>query len=298
MTMSAACSTTTGSSAVEPSLVRASTSSAETVGVEEADLYRAREVAGVVEQRAERALRSAWTGRFTRAPGIRKGGTVRTGARVGTVRVCVTATQPGAQTSGESTPATAADPAAVATPTCHAHWHVVRAAVAGTITALTGEQVMEGADVVRIRPPGYVIRATVTDPAAMYDLMRPPPTGKTRILGGPAGFTVRYEGRTYDPADGSVVLLLAVPGDVAVVEGLRTSTAFVVSRRSDVPTLPVTAVQGTTGVGQVVVVDADRRVVTPVKLGQHDGSRVEVTGLPVAARVLRFPLASDFLAAP
>ena len=170
-------------------------------------------------------------------------------------------------------------------------------AAAGTITAMTGQQVTEGADVVRIRLPGFVIRATVTDPASLYDLMRPPPTGTTRILGGPAGFIVRYEGRTYDPTDGSVQLVLAVPGEIEVVEGLRTSTAFVVSRRADVPTLPVTAVQGTTGVGQVVVVDGGTRVVTPVKLGQHDGTRVEVTGLHAGARVLRFPLASDFLTA-
>ena len=172
------------------------------------------------------------------------------------------------------------------------------APASGTITSLAGEQVTEGSELVRVRPSGFVIRATVTDPAALYDLMRPPPTGKTRILGGPAGFSVRFERRTYDPADGTVVLLLAIPDDVTVVEGLRTSTAFVVNRRTGVLTLPVTAVQGATGMGQVVVVDGERRVVTPVKLGQHDGSRVEVTGLPPASRVLRFPLASDFLTAP
>jgi len=183
-------------------------------------------------------------------------------------------------------------------PVCRVEWHVVRASVAGTITALTGAEVADGGTLVRIRPPGYVIRATVADPAALYDLMRPPRTGRTRIVGGPAGFTVRFERRVYNAADGSVVLVLAVPDDVSVVEGLRTSTAFVVSRRTDVPTLPVTAVQGTTGAGQVVVVEGGRTEVTPVELGQHDGARVEVTGLPAGTRVLRFPLASDFLVGP
>jgi hypothetical protein len=170
--------------------------------------------------------------------------------------------------------------------------------VGGTITALTSADISAGAEVARIRPPGYVIRATITDPEALYDLMRPPRTAKARVLGGPAGFTVRFERRVYNAGDGSVVLLLAVPDDITVVEGLRTSTAFVVGRRTDVPTLPVTAVQGTTTAGQVVVVDGDHTTVTAVQLGQHDGTRVEVTGLPATARVLRFPLASDFLGTP
>lgn len=263
--------------------MRASTSPPETVGVEPADLYRAREVPGVVERRPERTVRSTWTGTFTQARGIRQGSAVSKGARVGVVRTCASPT--------------GADPPAAAPP-CRVEWHVIRAPVAGTITALAGREIAKGADTVRIRPPGYVIRATVTDPAAVYDLMRPPTTAKTRILGGPAGFVVRYERRSYDPTDGSVTLTLAVPDEVRVVEGLRTSTAFVVSRRTAVPTLPLTAVQGTTGTGQVVVVDGDRLVVTPVKLGQHDGSRVEVNGLPAATRLLRYPLASDFLASP
>lgn len=295
--LAAACSTSPGSSPDEPPLVRASASAPETVGVEKSDLYRAREVAGVVEQRPERAVRSAWTGTFTPTRGLRRGSVVRPGTQVGTVRVCVPTPEPTAASAG-ATAAVATGPATAATPACHEHWYAVRTPVAGTVTTVAGAPVTEGAEVVRIRPPGFVIRATVTDPAALYDLMRPPPTGKTRILGGPAGFSVRYEARTYDPTDGSVELVLAVPDDVDVVEGLRTSTAFVVSRRTDVPTLPVTAVQGTSGVGQVVVVDDGTRVVTAVTLGQHDGARIEVTGLPAAARVLRFPLASDFLAAP
>jgi hypothetical protein len=279
-------------------VVRASTSPPETVGVKEADLYRAREVPGVIERRPERTVRSAWTGTFTAARDLREGSAVRTGALVGSVRACVAATQPAVRVRADAKPDAAADPAVTAAPTCLVEWHAVRAPVAGTITALPGTQVTDGAEVVRIRPSGYIIRATVTDPAALYDLMRPPRTARTRILGGPAGFIVRFEHRDYDPADGSVVLVLAVPASITVVEGLRTSTAFVVSRRADVPTLPVTAVQGTTGAGQVVVVDDGRRVVTPVRLGQHDGSRVEVAGLPAAARVLRYPLASDFLVAP
>jgi len=276
--------------------VRASTSPAETVGVEKADLYRALEVPGVVELRPERTVRSSWSGTFTHAPGIRKGSVVGKGARVGAIRACVTPTP---TTPTPTTPeATAVAAPAAATPPCRVEWHVVRAPAAGTITALTDSGITDGAELARIRPPGYLIRATVTDPAALYDLMRPPRTAKTRVLGGPAGFTVRFERRVYDPADGSVVLVLAVPDDTTVVEGLRTSTAFVVSRRTDVPTLPVTAVQGTTGTGQVVVVDGDHTAVTPVQLGQYDGTRVEVRGLPATARVLRYPLASDFLAAP
>ena len=298
--------------------MRASTSPAETVGVEQADLYRAREVAGVVERRPERTVRSRWTGTFTPARGLRKGSVVTKGARVGALRTCATTSGTAPAATGTAPAATGTDPAATGTtpaamgtepaangrepaattPVCRVEWHVVRASVAGTITALTGAEVADGGTLVRIRPPGYVIRATVTDPAALYDLMRPPRTAKTRIVGGPAGFTVRFERRVYNAADGSVVLVLAVPDDVSVVEGLRTSTAFVVSRRTDVPTLPMTAVQGTTGAGQVVVVEGGRTEVTPVELGQHDGARVEVTGLPAGTRVLRFPLASDFLVGP
>ena len=284
--------------------MRASTSPAQTVGVEQADLYRAREVAGVVERRPERTVRSRWTGTFTPARGLRKGSVVTKRARVGALRTCATtsgidpaATGTNPEAMGTEPAANGREPAATG-PVCRVEWHVVRASVAGTITALTGAEVADGGTLVRIRPPGYVIRATVTDPAALYDLMRPPRTAKTRIVGGPAGFTVRFERRVYNAADGSVVLVLAVPDDVSVVEGLRTSTAFVVSRRTDVPTLPMTAVQGTTGAGQVVVVEGGRTEVTPVELGQHDGARVEVTGLPAGTRVLRFPLASDFLVGP
>ena len=310
VTASAGCSASNGSPPEEPAVVRATTSPPETVGVEKADLYRAREVAGVVERRPERTVRSAWSGMFTRARGLHTGSVVSKGARVGDIRTCATtgpntpegpsdstADLQSEATSGTDPAATASGPEAT-TSACLVEWHVVRASVAGAITALTGAEVTDGATLVAIRPPGYVIRATVTDPAALYDLMRPPRTAKTRVVGGPAGFTVRFERRVYNAADGSVVLVLAVPDDVTVVEGLRTSTAFVVSRRIDVPTLPVTAVQGTTGAGQVVVVEGGRTEVTPVELGQHDGSRVEVTGLPTGARVLRFPLASDFLVGP
>ncbi|WP_157581743.1 efflux RND transporter periplasmic adaptor subunit [Phycicoccus sp. Soil803] len=311
VTASVGCSAPTISPAEETAVVRASTSPAETVGVEQADLYRAREVAGVVERRPERTVRSRWTGTFTPARGLRKGSVVTKGARVGAIRTCATTSGTATAATGTDPPATGTDPpatgsdpaatgsdSAATTPACRVEWHVVRAPVAGAITALTGAEVAEGGTLVRIRPPGYVIRATVTDPAALYDLMRPPRTAKTRIVGGPAGFTVRFERRVYNAADGSVVLVLAVPDDVSVVEGLRTSTAFVVSRRTDVPTLPMTAVQGTTGAGQVVVVEGGRTEVTPVELGQHDGARVEVTGLPAGTRVLRFPLASDFLVGP
>lgn len=300
---SAACSASDRSSVEETAVARASTSPPETVGVEKADLYRAREVPGVVERRPEWTVRSSWTGTFTQARGIRKGSVVSKGARVGAIRTCAPPSPTTPEVSSDSTAGaqsgatTGIDPAAP-TPACLVEWHVVRASVAGTITALTGAEVADGAEILRIRPPGYVILATVTDPAALYDLMRPPRTAKTRVLGGPAGFTVRFERRTYHAADGSVVLVLAVPDDITVVEGLSTSTAFVVSRRTDVPTLPMTAVQGTTGAGQVIVVDGGRTEVTRVELGQHDGSRVEVTGLPAAARVLRFPLASDFLTTP
>ncbi|GAA2169841.1 hypothetical protein GCM10009845_37630 [Pedococcus bigeumensis] len=314
-----ACSAPSGPAPQKSPLVRASSSPPETVVVEKADLYRAREVAGVVERRPERVVRSPWSGTFTPARGLGRGSTVGKGATVGVIRTCAMP-GPAAAVSSGATADTGGAPAPsgastgtgtdagtatgtgleAATATCAPRWHAVRAPVGGSVTALpgSGAQTTEGAAVLRIRPPGYVIRATVTDPAALYDLMRPPQTARSRIVGGPAGFTVRFERRTYDPADGSVVLVLAVPADIVVVEGLHTSTAFVVSRRTDVPTLPVTAVQGTTGSGRVVVVDGDRPVVTSVRLGQHDGSRVEVRGLPAAARVLRFPLASDFLAAP
>jgi hypothetical protein len=295
-----ACSAPSGPAPQKSPLVRASSSPPATVVVEKADLYRAREVAGVVERRPERVVRSPWSGTFTPARGLGRGSTVGKGATVGVIRTCAMP-GPAATVSSGATAGTATGTGLeAATATCAPRWHAVRAPVGGSVTALpgSGAQTTEGAAVLRIRPPGYVIRATVTDPAALYDLMRPPQTARSRIVGGPAGFTVRFERRTYDPADGSVVLVLAVPADIVVVEGLHTSTAFVVSRRTDVPTLPVTAVQGTTGSGRVVVVDGDRPVVTSVRLGQHDGSRVEVRGLPAAARVLRFPLASDFLAAP
>ncbi|MGL4744515.1 MAG: hypothetical protein ACRCXL_09025 [Dermatophilaceae bacterium] len=260
------------------------------MSIETADLYRTRDVEGTVERVAAASIAAPIAGDFDPADGIKVGVAVEKGTRLGVVLVtCETAAPPVEIESDRGADSLSA---------CTEKRHTVRANVTGTVEQVSNGAVELAATVVTVRPPGYVIRAEVSDPKTVYDLRRPPSTAKARIVGGPAGFTVRFLARRYDSDSGKVELILAVPTSVDVVEGVRAQAAFVIARRSAVPTLPVTAVQGSDGTGQVVVVDGDDRRVAAVTLGQYDTGRVEVTGLPPGARVLRFPLAADFAAGP
>lgn len=66
---------------------------------------------------------------------------------------------------------------------------------------------------------------------------------------------------------------------------------------ADVMALPVTAVVGTSGKGQVVVIGADGKpVARPVTIGRSDTFWVEITGgLQPNEQVLTSPVQADFV---
>jgi hypothetical protein len=129
----------------------------------------------------------------------------------------------------------------------------------------------------------------------LYTFADPPDTGKAEIVGGPSGFTVHYDRRSYDRGSGQTTVWVRMPRDVEVFAGLKAVVVFVTDVQDDVLTLPLSAVRGRSGAGQVVVVDGQGgQAPTDVALGVSDDAYVEVADLPEDTEVLLYPLESDF----
>ena len=142
----------------------------------------------------------------------------------------------------------------------------------------------------------WLLEAPVTLPEIAYRLIDPPIGVKALISGGPAGFDCPWAGTGQAP-DGSVTARCEIPADVRVIPGL----AGIIALQFDAPVsaetaLPVSAVLGRSGQGQVVVVGPDgSRSLRPVQLGATDGIWIEITGgLEVEEQVLEFPTQRDF----
>lgn len=172
-----------------------------------------------------------------------------------------------------------------------------------------------------------VVPATTAD--VSYRLLDPPVGVKALIDGGPAGFDCEWtglgtpdggdaapaatpvsdairgflpafagEGASTSPggAPGGVTMRCVIPDDVRVVTGLTGTMVLQMAKPTEAPALPVSAVVGAAGQGQVVVVRADGTTeVRPVEIGVADTFWVEITGgLEVDERVLEFPTQFDF----
>lgn len=106
------------------------------------------------------------------------------------------------------------------------------------------------------------------------------PTGASTGGGVPTGVTMRCE----------------IPESVRVVAGLTGTMVLTMEEPTEAMALPVTAVVGSEGQGQVVVVGEDGATsVRPVELGRSDIFWIEVTGgLDEGDQVLEFPTQFDF----
>jgi hypothetical protein len=95
---------------------------------------------------------------------------------------------------------------------------------------------------------------------------------------------------------GGVTMRCEIPDDVRVVAGLTGTMVLTMEEPTEAMALPVTAVVGSEGQGQVVVVDEDGATsIRPVELGISDIFWIEVTGgLEEGDQVLEFPTQFDF----
>lgn len=113
--------------------------------------------------------------------------------------------------------------------------------------------------------------------------------------GGDGSADVAASGGNVSPA-GGVTMRCEIPDDVRVVAGLTGTMVLTMEEPTEAMALPVTAVVGSEGQGQVVVVGEDGATsVRPVELGRSDIFWIEVTGgLEEGDQVLEFPTQFDF----
>ncbi len=268
-----------------------------TTHVENRDIYQTVRLEGAVETYDPVTVPAPAAGSFAPAERLANGQNVPADAVLGVVTTCPPALP---QTGSPTTPADPAatpttTPATPATPRCTTTRTTVRAPVAGTVSGLQEQTVEAGAAVASIQPAGFHARLPVTDTSVLYRFTTPPTTGKAEVVGGPSGFPVTYERQVYDKDSDEVSVYVTMPGDVQLFAGLHVVVVFVTSVKDDVPALPVSAVRGRSGHGEVVTVDAagtKRRA--DVTIGESDDVYVEVHGIDAAAAVLLYPLESDF----
>lgn len=141
----------------------------------------------------------------------------------------------------------------------------------------------------------YLIEAPIASDDLAHRLLDPPLGVKALIAGGPAGFDCAWAGLGVG-ADGAATMRCTIPADVRVAPGLSGTMVLQVGPQVTAQALPLTAVLGASGQGQVVVLNADgTRTVTPVTLGAADAIYIEITGgLEPTETVIEYPTQRDF----
>jgi hypothetical protein len=143
---------------------------------------------------------------------------------------------------------------------------------------------------------GWILEAPVAPADLAYRLIDPPASVKALIKGGPVGFDCAWAG-TGQATDGSVTGRCTIPSDVKVIAGLQGTMVLQLESGTNTPSaLPVTAVAGSSGQGQIVVVNADGlTTVHAVQIGASDAFWVEiVSGVEPSDQVLEYPTERDF----
>lgn len=169
----------------------------------------------------------------------------------------------------------------------------VLAGAAGTVSAvpvIVGQTVSVGDELAKVAPPTFHVSGTMA-PAQQYRLLSRPSEAEVTITGGPAPFVcggLSISTPLAGSGDGSggegstvtTTVTCAVPADVVVFAGLAAKMTIAGGIAENVLTVPVTAVEGTTGAGRVYVADPAGGEPTPkdVTLGINDGENVEITG--------------------
>ncbi|MFS0893314.1 efflux RND transporter periplasmic adaptor subunit [Microbacterium sp. 179-I 3D3 NHS] len=145
------------------------------------------------------------------------------------------------------------------------------------IALVKGQTTSVGAESYTLTPARYHLLATV-EPVQLYRLVDAPTEGTVTIAGGPAPFACTGV-RVQVSAEGTASVRCAIPSDQTVFAGLPATMDLSLGQVDDALVIPVTAVQGGAGTGNVWVDAGDgsepeERAVT---LGVNDGVMVEVT---------------------
>lgn len=187
-------------------------------------------------------------------------------------------------------------------------WDYAVAPISGVLssfTALVGQQFAVGDPVGQIEPPGFHVSGSIP-PEQLYRLIERPTEAQVTITGGPAPFTCTnlaittplpgqgtgggtQGGQSGDSPSGPTVTC-SVPGDVTVFAGLTAEIVIAGGIAEDVLVVPVTAVEGAAGTGNVYFVLPDGSTeLREVTLGLNDGINVEVkAGLEEGDLILQF----------
>lgn len=168
----------------------------------------------------------------------------------------------------------------------------VLAPEAGDVSELAlvkGQVTSVGTEIYTITPARYHLLATV-DPVQLYRLVNAPTEASVAITGGPAPFACTGV-RVQVSAEGTASVRCAIPADQVVFAGLPATMDLALGQVDDALVIPVTAVQGGTGTGNVWVdagdgAEPEERAVT---LGVNDGAMVEVVeGLEEGESIRQF----------
>lgn len=274
-------------------LVVAAAAAPVAVEVQTRDLYKTLRLEGTVETFDPVPVPAGTAGRFQFAAGIKDGTRVTVGQPLGTLRSCVPiqgrVTSPSVNTSPDSA-------AQQSCPDSSMRATTVRAPAAGVLSDSDVQDVIKGMAVGSVQPDGFHVRLPIVDKSALYGFVDPPKDAKAQLLGGPSGFAVAFERVAYDKDSGAVEAFVTLPATVAAFPGLRAVVVFVTGKTASVPTLPLSAVRGREGEGDVVIVDSRGDMPKHVTLGGSDDQYVQVEGLEPGTKVLLFPLESDFRA--
>lgn len=143
----------------------------------------------------------------------------------------------------------------------------------------------------------WLLTASIQPADVAYHLLETPVGIKARIDGGPSGFDCEWIGLGRSP-EGGVAASCRIPETVKVAEGMTGTMVIQLSESQRVSGLPITAVLGSEGMGQVIVVTNGARELRTVTIGTHDDMHVEiVSGLVPGEEVLEFPTQLDVNAA-
>jgi len=145
------------------------------------------------------------------------------------------------------------------------------------IALVKGQTTSVGTETYTLTPARYHLLATV-DPVQLYRLVNAPSEATVTITGGPAPFACTGVG-VQVTAEGTANVRCAIPADQTVFAGLPATIDLALGQVDDALVVPVTAVQGGAGSGNVWVDagDGTEPEERAVKLGVNDGVIVEVT---------------------
>ena len=298
------------------------------VAAESGDISSTLELSGTVEADEGAPLKATTSGEVDRI-WRHDGDTVTEGERVLQVRYPVepdplpeTAAEPAAGADGAD--AAAQQPAPTSTATEYRYVDLV-ASASGTLTDMEvqeQDELTEGDVVATLSPGTYSIRAgltpeqqlslldveleaTATVPTTQDPVACTAPSIEEDEPGAgdeqpaaeapvdPAEEGLYVEGEPAETGGGTSLAQLTcpVPADVKVVPGLEVAVSVALGSRSDVLTVPTTAVEGEASTGTVYVLDEETGEPAPaeVELGLREDGRVEITGgLEEGQEILEF----------